>query len=1083
MSLTILKASGAQAAGQAAQGLLRGALADGGRAVLLVPTFDEGLRASQTLAQAGGLSLGVTVTTPAAWLEERWEVWGEGRHEVTSPARAALVKAVLDTMPEKEAPTLARSKGTVDALCSLVRDALAWLPAPDAPATVLLTPGECEALAVAGAYATALHDRGLLERCEMAALLPGRLKAAHVPCPPLVAVGFSSMPEADRRLLASMASQAQVTLVVPDDGTPAAGLAAEVAQGLARLAEEAGASVVWDEAQAQGAPAPKNAAGEEGVSPELASLVAALVSPAAPQPVPTGAVRCLQPAGPVAEWELVASEVAACAEEGAREVVVAVPDAMRTWEGLAPKLASRGLLAQAGVSKPLSSLPAAQQFLAWAKLVARLAETPEPAMEDSPCGPVPRLVDMDWWPPRELTDFLLSDITDVSPQRAWRLDERWRGDRTLTAQAALDCLLREKDTSRSVARATAALLKGRVGTAATILWQSMAARGTAHGPKAPSSWQDSMDCLAAIAQAAREMGGVGIAFVGAKPEAPFACTLSALVGVLEAVLWRETLVARLELGPGDSHCTVRIATRGEAAKLAARSADAVALCGLTSAEWPLAPDDGALSVLLGKLGLLARPDPLAQARMQLAALASLPRRRLLLEASPRDAEGKPTYPAVVATELLARYGVPAGEEPDAKKSPELAPLVPVGLAETRVSEVVSASGTPAKLGKSETLRTAGTLSEEARPLVVVPNSGDTELPLGLKPLSATQIESYLECPCKWFTLRRLGLTGLDADFGSMQKGTFVHRVLEETRTRMLEEAAGEAGLVEARPLESKTDDFDQASFAQAFVPGARVDARPERAHELLDHYFDEHLAHQRLSGTKLRSQALVPHTATEEYELTLLRRDLHAELDFEAGVLEGFSPRYFELRFGGSGPKAAHVAYAGVDLNGRIDRVDVDGHGNAVVIDYKHKGWRDFASEHDAFGKDGYPGPEGLELPRRVQTLAYAQMVRRLYPQLNVVGALYLCTTGDNPKRHVLAGAVSENLAEGVTGRRGKALARVAVGGGRDGFYQFLDACEDKVAEAVQRLLAGDIAAAPKDDKACEWCPVERCPMRRSNHA
>lgn len=1087
MSLTIVSTTEAGPASPEVVDHLRRAVKADGRAILLVPTFDEGLQASQSLARAG-LALGVTITTPAAWLRERWEVWGDGRHEVEGPARAALVKATLDTLPAEDAPTLARTAGTVDALCSLARDALAWLPAPGSPSAAQLAPGEQEVLVAIRAYATALHDRGLLERCEMAALLPGRLEGAGVACPPLVVAGMTSLGQADRRLLAGLAKSYQVSLAVRDDGTAAATLAHQLADDLARLARDAGAEVVEAggglPADAPRGEEPDAAAPAASVSPELAQLALSLASPDAAPVVPTGAVIRLRPAGPVAEWELVARQVATLAGQGARQVVVAVPDASLAWEGLAPKLAARGLAAHAGVRRPLASVPAAQCFLAYAKLVARLAEMPEPAMEDSPCGPVPRLTDMDWWPPRELTDFLLSDISGVSPQRAWKLDERWRGDRTLTAQAALEGLLREKDTSQAVARATSSLLKGRVGTAATMLWQGMVAGESQPQGGTPQThgvaWAESREALAAIAQAARLMGGVGIAYSGARPEAPFACTLSGLVEALEAVLRRETLVHRLQLGPADAPCQVRIASRAEAARLAPRSVDALVACGLTSSEWPLSPDDGALPSLLSKLGLLSRPDPLLVARAQLAGLVAAPRGQLVLEAVGRDAEAGPTYPAVMATEVLACYGVPAGEEPDVQASPALAPLVAQGLSEAEVVEDLSATGTPGQSTGHEALAPAGVLPEGARPLVVVPNAGDTGLPLGLPPLSATQIESYLECPCKWFTLRRLGLTGLDADFGSMQKGTFVHRVLELTRTRMLEEAAAAQGLVPQRPLEDDQDPFDPASFDATFVPGARVDANPDRAHELLDHYFDLHLAHQRLSGSRLRAQALVPHTATEEYQLGLLRRDLHAELDFEAGVLEGFSPRYFELRFGGSGAGVAHVAYAGVDLNGRIDRVDVDGHGNAIVIDYKHKGWRTFSQEHDALGGGG-AGGEGLVLPRRVQALAYAQVVRRMFPQLKIVGALYLCTTGDEPDRHVLAGAVADHLAEGVTGRHRRSLERVAVPGGHEGFEALLDACEAQVQEALGHLLAGDIAANPKDDKACEWCPVERCAMRRTH--
>ena len=43
--------------------------------------------------------------------------------------------------------------------------------------------------------------------------------------------------------------------------------------------------------------------------------------------------------------------------------------------------------------------------------------------------------------------------------------------------------------------------------------------------------------------------------------------------------------------------------------------------------------------------------------------------------------------------------------------------------------------------------------------------------------SASQIESYLECPQKWFALRRLRLDELDETFGAKEMGDFSHSVL------------------------------------------------------------------------------------------------------------------------------------------------------------------------------------------------------------------------------------------------------------------------------------------------------------------
>ena len=50
---------------------LGSALASSGHAVLLVPSFAQALEAQRALAQEPGLSLGVTTTTPDAWIDER----------------------------------------------------------------------------------------------------------------------------------------------------------------------------------------------------------------------------------------------------------------------------------------------------------------------------------------------------------------------------------------------------------------------------------------------------------------------------------------------------------------------------------------------------------------------------------------------------------------------------------------------------------------------------------------------------------------------------------------------------------------------------------------------------------------------------------------------------------------------------------------------------------------------------------------------------------------------------------------------------------------------------------------------------
>ena len=115
-----------------------------------------------------------------------------------------------------------------------------------------------------------------------------------------------------------------------------------------------------------------------------------------------------------------------------------------------------------------------------------LAET-WPATEELPDTTTKRvhLADMSWWPPRDLSDYLMSCISQVSEDQAWRIDTRWRANRLLTPQAVLDTLLSEKDTSRETAAATRELLRGRLGSAASKLLAPFVTGALNQSPHAP----------------------------------------------------------------------------------------------------------------------------------------------------------------------------------------------------------------------------------------------------------------------------------------------------------------------------------------------------------------------------------------------------------------------------------------------------------------------------------------------------------------------------------------------------------------------------------------------------------------------
>ena len=73
---------------------LADAVAEAGRATLVVPRFAVRDRCRRDLADAG-LGVAVEVTTADAWIACLWELWGDGRQLVDAPARRLLIAEVL----------------------------------------------------------------------------------------------------------------------------------------------------------------------------------------------------------------------------------------------------------------------------------------------------------------------------------------------------------------------------------------------------------------------------------------------------------------------------------------------------------------------------------------------------------------------------------------------------------------------------------------------------------------------------------------------------------------------------------------------------------------------------------------------------------------------------------------------------------------------------------------------------------------------------------------------------------------------------------------------------------------------------
>ncbi len=319
------------------------------------------------------------------------------------------------------------------------------------------------------------------------------------------------------------------------------------------------------------------------------------------------------------------------------------------------------------------------------------------------------------------------------------------------------------------------------------------------------------------------------------------------------------------------------------------------------------------------------------------------------------------------------------------------------------------------------------LSESAVPyLVLRRRDGEGEnAPLVPRLTSASQIEAYSTCPLCWFVSYRVKPQSIDAGFGNMEKGNFVHDVLEHLHARLPQE-----GMERVTPMN---------------LP---------RAKELLHEVFAETLAEH--AGKRGTEGPLVPLSPVEERQVAEILPQLEGVLAYEAEALTPFAPRYLEFAF-----NDLKVEYAGWPLGGRIDRVDVDAENRAVVIDYKHRTGVEEFKLADPTVRDEESGTAPIDdprwLPPHTQTLIYAQAMRRAL-NLDTRAALYFSTKGGKP---ALRGAASAELLEKERGDgRIPGLKKGFPGeGGSMDFDALLDRVEAGIAERLRELETGNVAA------------------------
>lgn len=992
--------------------LLADLVARHGRAVLLAPTFAE-LDLCRHDAAEVGVSLGIDYKTPSSWLRSLWELLGDGRGFVDNLQRQMLFSDMVARLDDADLQPLSRSQGTVRMLARMARDVLPGVAGTGAERCCdnVCKPkprsdAEARVFELLCAYARGLDRRDMVEPCEAADIMAGALADNLPACTRAVCVrGITSFTHGLLELLSAVASNGGevVVLLACEQAAMREDLAAAFdARGVlfevAPLDEDAGAPAIAPKSVVR--PAFVEVAGPHARARVYADVIDKMVK---------------------ARKESKVNDAASAPVDPVRVLVVSAR-APQLFGELAARLAARHVAAETAEFTAFSQSIAGRQFTALANLIERMKAADEGTASKT-----------EWWPAPELTDWIYSPLSGADAASARTFDKNMRLSRSKTT-AGVKSLLQSVQGQVRGARKAASDENWfkNVPCVVSDVFQAL--------------WRDkpvtALKAMLAVAEALpdRALGGldgqarrqaevallrhaIDILMNDARAlDVSQAATVPVLDGIRTKVDKRSTAydyeTYEVDRAP---RAQVRFTSLADAAALRPGSYDAVLFADVDLDSYPLSHEEGPLATLtasLGREGVTLEPAALLRVRFGHAMQTA--RGPVALARVTHDRQARECYPAAVWTELRAH-----AEAADAAKADDADKAKCVGEGDI-VRDFDPAAGEGLKRERV-TCEAPQHLSAEAVPYLVLRrrDGEDEDAPLVPRLTSASQIEAYSTCPLCWFVSYRVKPQSIDAGFGNMEKGNFVHDVLEHLHARLPQE-----GMERVTPMN---------------LP---------RAKELLHEVFAETLAEH--AGKRGTEGPLVPLSPVEERQVAEILPQLEGVLAYESEALAPFAPRYLEFAF-----NELQVEYAGWPLGGRIDRVDVDAENRAVVIDYKHRSGVEEFKLADPTVRDEESGEAPIDdprwLPPHTQTLIYAQAMRRALG-LDTRAALYFSTKGGKP---ALRGAASAELLEEERGDgRIPGLKKGFPGeGGNMDFDALLDRVETGIAERLRELEAGDVAA------------------------
>jgi RecB family exonuclease len=511
--------------------------------------------------------------------------------------------------------------------------------------------------------------------------------------------------------------------------------------------------------------------------------------------------------------------------------------------------------------------------------------------------------------------ILLGPHSDAVGDGIAEMDCGWRQDRVSDPYRLLNGIAQVSGRLGKASRIAQELARRPVDTETANMWQRMV--GLLLSARTGSASADGRSGSLGIAASLSTDAIAAAAFLRAIGE------MASVEGAPFSAHDVKTALRTITSGgtAGESAGRVQVT---ELSRLRSRRFDTVILGGLTAAEMPSLDSDTLADELEMLFGGGVRAPREARMRLAFYEALSRARRQLVLVRRGSELSGAEVRSSVLWDDTVDVYRTqsddpsnwPASAPPCEELNPSdivlLAPVFTHGRREVR--RRVSEGGKPF----------APPLRGRIEDVVVLERLSAIEV------FSATQIETYLNCPYRWFYESVVRPEEIDSEFDARAVGVLAHALLKAFYD------AVPVALGCERVTPERLDDALQ--LLERVTPEIEANARAENLMQRLD-----------VARAVRWAQAVVAD---------------------DAALLPGFAPVTHEESFGADGQ--AQVSLGGVRFRGRIDRIDRS--DDAVfVTDYKSSsvaGQAKFAREN------------------RIQSVVYALAAREIHG-LPVAGSVY----------------------------------------------------------------------------------------------